>query len=183
MRTVARVRVLIAAALGAALALAHPAAGAELPKVGLAQGNGAISVGAPAPPLAGTDFRGRAIAAEAFRGRPVLVDFGSVFCLSCQETLKELARLEKVYRGTDLALVFVTDSAASPQVVENVFGRLGATYTVIRDGGSKLFTSYGVTLIPFQVVIDRQRIVRKMHNGFTPDLEAVLGLKELAGLP
>ena len=37
-------------------------------------------------------------------------------------------------------------------------------------------------LIPFQVVIDRQGIVRKIHNGFTPDLEAVLGLKELSGL-
>ena len=65
--------------------------------------------------------------------------------------------------------------------MDNVFGKLGATYTVIRDEGSKLFEGYGVKLIPFQVVIDRQGIVRKIHTGFDPDLESVLGLKELAG--
>jgi peroxiredoxin len=111
----------------------------------------------------------------------VLVDFSSLFCSSCQETIKEFVRLEKVYTSTDLALVVVTDGAASPKAMNNIFGNLGATYTVIRDEGSKLFESYGVTLIPFQVVIYRQGIVRKIHTGFTQDLEAVLGLKELAG--
>ncbi len=59
---------------------------------------------------------------------------------------------------------------------------LGATYTVIRDEGAKLFDGYGVKMIPFQVVIDRQGVVRKLHTGFDPELETVLGLKELAGL-
>lgn len=170
---------LLAAVLGHALAL--PAAGADLPKPGLAMSNGVVSVGAPAPPLAGTDLAGREITPETFKGRPVLVDFGSVFCKSCQETLREFARLEKDYRGTDLALVVVTDGAASPKVMDNVFGKLGAGYTIIRDEGERLFKGYGVTLIPFQVVIDRQGIVRKIHNGFDPDLESVLGLKEIAG--
>lgn len=78
--------------------------------------------------------------------------------------------------------VVLTAGASSTKAMNNIFSKLGATYTVIRDEGSKLFEGYGVTLIPFQVVIDRQGIVRKIHNGFNPDLETVLGLKELAGL-
>ena len=172
--------VLLAATLALILAQPFPAAGG-LPEPGLTETNGVLSVGSPAPPLVGTDIKGRAITAETFKGRPVLVDFGSLFCSSCQETIKEFVRLEKVYKSTDLALVVVTDGASSPKAMNTVFDTLGATYTIIRDEGSKLFDSYGVTLIPFQVVIDRQGIVRKIHNGFASDLEAVFGLKELAG--
>ena len=39
-----------------------------------------------------------------------------------------------------------------------------------------------MTLIPFQVVIDRQGIVRKIHNGFNADMENLFGLRELSGL-
>jgi thiol-disulfide isomerase/thioredoxin len=115
---------------------------------------GTVSVGAPAPPLVGADIKAVAITAESFKGRPVLVDFGSMFCVFCEQTMKEFARLEKVYKATDLALVMVTDSIASPKVMANTFGGLGATYTVIRDEGSKLFESYGVKIIPFQASHD-----------------------------
>jgi peroxiredoxin len=153
----------------------------DLPKPGLAETNGAVTVGKPAPPLVGTDIKGQAVTAETFKGRPVLVDFSSIFCSSCQETIKEFVRLEKAYKSTDLALVVVTDGASSIKAMNNLFGQLGATYTVIRDEGSKLFEGYGVTLIPFQVVIDRQGIVRKIHNGFNADMENVFGLRELSG--
>lgn len=173
---------LLVATLGLVLALPFAAVGAGLPRPGLAQTNGTVSVGQPAPPLVGTDVKGAVITTETFKGRPVLVDFGSLFCLSCQEVLKDFARLEKAYQGSDLALVVVTDGMASPQTMSDVFGSLGATYTVIRDEKTKLFDSYGVRMIPFQVVVDRQGIVRRIHNGFAPDLEAVLGLKELVGV-
>jgi peroxiredoxin len=167
---------------GVALLLPSLAAALNLPEPGLAESNGAVTVGKPAPPLVGTDIKGRAISVETFKGRPVLVDFSSIFCSSCQETIKEFVRLEQVYKSTDLALVVVTDGASSTKAMNNLFGQLGATYTVIRDEGSKLFEGYGVTLIPFQVVIDRQGFVRKIHNGFNADMENLFGLRELSGL-
>jgi peroxiredoxin len=166
--------------LGLILTFPFLASSADIPLSGLAETNGTVSVGTLAPPLVGTDIAGRAITAETFKGRPVLVDFSSLFCVSCQLTIKEFARLEKLYKGTDLALVVVTDSFTSPKAMTNTFGNLGATYTVIRDEGAKLFDGYGVQIIPFQVVIDRQGIVRKIHTGFDPALETILGLKELA---
>ena len=167
---------------GWVLLLPSMAFAVDLPKTGLAETNGAVTVGKPAPPLVGTDIKGRVVAAESFKGRPVLVDFSSIFCSSCQETIKEFVRLEQAYKSTDLALVVVTDGASSTKAMNNLFGQLRATYTVIRDEGSKLFEGYGVTLIPFQVVIDRQGIVRKIHNGFNADMENLFGLRELSGL-
>ena len=175
-----RVGVLCAALLGMTLTSPFSAACADIPLSGLVETNGIVAVGSPAPPLAGADMKGVAITPETFKGRPVLVDFSSLFCVSCQQTIQEFGRLEKLYQATDLAFVVVTDSSAQPKVMANVFGSLGGTYTVIRDEGAKLFDSYGVKIIPFQVVIDRQGIVRKLHAGFDPELETVLGLKEFA---
>jgi peroxiredoxin len=171
---------ILVATLGFVLALPFMAVGADLPQPGLAETNGTVSVGQSAPPVVGTDMKGVAITTETFKGRPVLVDFSSLFCISCQDTIKEFARLEKLYKGTDLVLVVITDGTSSPKVMSNIFGNLGSTYAVIRDEGSKLFDSYGVRIIPFQVLIDRQGIIRKIHTGFNPEMESVLGLKELA---
>ena len=49
------------------------------------------------------------------------------------------------------------------------------------EGLERVLTPAGVSVL-VKVVIDRQGIVRKIHNGFAPDLEAVFGLEELSGL-
>jgi peroxiredoxin len=148
---------------------------------GLLDRNQAVRVGNPAPPLSGEDIQGKKVEPGLFRGRPVLLDFGSIFCGNCQETIREFVRLQSSYRGTDLALVFVTDGSTPVETLRNYFKGQGASFTVIRDKDMKLFTDYGVSLIPFQVAIDRRGVIRKLHQGYTPQLERDLDLPALAG--
>jgi peroxiredoxin len=152
-----------------------------LPPHGLMESNGTVRVGRPAPAFAGKDLSGRTVSLESLRGRPALLDFGSIFCPNCHETIREFARLEKAYRDTDLQLVVVTDGAASVETMRNFFGNLNATYTVIRDRDQSVTKAFGVKYIPFLVAVDRDGVVRKLHFGFAPDLEETLDLRALAG--
>jgi thiol-disulfide isomerase/thioredoxin len=165
--------------LAAVPATADGATAASPPGKGLVKTNGTVTVGRAAPPITGEDLEGKPVATDAFKGRPVLLDFGSIFCPSCQETLREMKRLEDAYRGTDLALVVVVDSETPVKALRAFFGGIGAGYTVIRGPESALFRRYGVDTIPFQVLIGRNGKVRKIHVGFDPKMEAGMGLKEL----
>ncbi|HEY5997513.1 MAG TPA: TlpA disulfide reductase family protein [Candidatus Deferrimicrobiaceae bacterium] len=156
-----------------------PAFGAGRPGKGFMKSNGTVTVGRAAPPVTGEDLDGKTVAADAFKGRPVLLDFGSIFCPNCQETLREMKRLEDAYRGTDLALVVVVDGETPVRALKAFFGGIGAGYTVIRGPDSDLFRRYGVDTIPFQLLIGRNGKIRKIHAGFDPGMEAAMGLKEL----
>ncbi len=163
----------------AAPVLIGEAGAAGQPSTGFMETNGTVKVGQTAPLISGEDLDGGKVGPESFNGRPIFMDFSSIFCGSCQETIKEFKRLQDVYKGTDLALIIVVDGAAPPQTLKNYFKNLGATYTVIRDKEYKLFESYGVTMIPFQAVIGRDGKIRKIHIGFNPEMESAMGLKEL----
>jgi cytochrome oxidase Cu insertion factor (SCO1/SenC/PrrC family) len=165
-------------------ALPAPAVGATAaspPGKGFVKSNGTVAVGRAAPPISGEDLEGKPVSADGFKGRPVLLDFGSIFCPNCQETLREMKRLEDAYRDTDLALVVVVDGDTPARALKAFFGGIGAGYTVIRGPGSELFRRYGVDTIPFQVLVDRNGKVRKLHVGFDPKMETVMGLRKLVG--
>jgi peroxiredoxin len=168
----------MAMAMTVALAAA-PAGGASLPKRGFIETSGSVRVGQPVPPFTAVDLDGKPVSAATLKGRPVLLDFGSIFCGFCQETIAEFKRLEDAYRETDLALVVVVDGLAPVPTLKNYFGHLKAHYPVIRDADQSLSKLFGVETIPFQVSIDRQGIVRKMHVGFNPQLEQAMELYRL----
>lgn len=169
------------AVLALVLGRASAIPAATSPKAGLMQTNGTVRVGQPAPAFSGEDLSGRKISRESLRGRPVLLEFGTIFCPNCQETIRELVLLKEAYRKTDLELIVVTDGAASVETMRNFFRNLKATYAVIRDRDQSVTGAFGVQDIPFQVTIDRNGIIRKLHLGFTPELERVLDLPGLAG--
>jgi peroxiredoxin len=169
------------ALLGQAFPGAATAAGPGPKGTGLVESYGDLKVGQAAPPIRGEDPDGRPVTPEAFEGRPVLIDFGSIFCPSCQETIREFRRLQDVYRGTDLALVVVVDGETPPKALKNYFRQTGATHAVLRDPDNGLFRRYGIDVIPFQVAIGRDGKIRKIHAGFAADVERVMGLRELVG--
>lgn len=168
------------AVLALTLSRAATIPAANPPKTGLMQTNGTVRVGQPSPAFSGEDLSGRKISRESLRGRPVLLEFGSIFCPNCQETIREFVHLKEAYRKTDLELIVITDGAASVETMQNFFRNLKATYTVIRDRDQSVTGAFGVQAIPFQVSIDRNGIIRNLHLGYTPELEKVLDLPGLA---
>jgi peroxiredoxin len=173
-------RLIAAAALLAFTVANAVAATAGGQGTGFRETSGPIAVGQAAPPIAGEDLDGRKIEPERFRGRPVFMDFSSIFCPSCQETIREFRRLQEAYKDTDLELVVVVDGDTPPKALKSFFAQSGARYTVVRAPENLLFERFGVDSIPFQVAIDRKGIIRKIHVGFDPGMEGAMGLEALA---
>jgi peroxiredoxin len=179
-----RIRSVFAAAaiLGVIIAAGSPAAGAPSPpKTGLLETNGTVRVGQAAPPVGGLTLNGARFDSAGLRGRPFLLDFSSIFCGSCQETIRDFKRLKEAYKKSDLELIVVVDGATPAQTIRNFFEKLGVSYTVIRDADGSLTAAYGVTTIPFQVAVDRAGIIRKIHQGFDPQIERTVDLPALVG--
>jgi peroxiredoxin len=145
---------------------------------GLMEANGTIRVGQEAPPIEAVDLGGKAFSLAAIRGRPVFVDFGSVLCEACAEMVKEINRLEKKYGSTDLEIVMIVDGSMPVPATEAFFSKLKASFRVVRDAQWEVFDSYGVTVVPFKVLIDRQGRIRTIHLGFDSNLDKIMDFSE-----
>jgi len=136
--------------------------------------NASIKVGQTAPPIEMVDLDGQEFSLESFRGKPVFIDFGSVLCEACADMVLEMNRLKKKYSDADLEIMMIVDGSMPVDMTKAFFSRLQATFAVVRDADWSLFTDYGVTVVPFKVLIDRDGIIRKMHLGFDKDIEKIM---------
>jgi peroxiredoxin len=134
-----------------------------------------------APGFELVDLDGRSWTLEELRGGgPLLLDFGSVFCAQCQDALRwlETARQEYGPRGLAVAAVNV-DGPKAARAVATVTGSLGARYPVLLDPDGAVAEAYGVEVIPYLVLLDREGRVRAVHRGLDEDLAGTFGLEAI----
>lgn len=150
-------------------------------KKGLMETNGTIRVGQEAPPIAAVDLKGKDFSLDSLKGRPVFVDFGSVLCEACAKMVQEMNRLKKKFAATDLEIVMIVDGAMPVKTTEDFFKRLQPSFTIVRDAKWSYFETYGVTVVPFMVLIDRKGKIRNIHLGFDPKLDRFIDFKGAVG--
>jgi peroxiredoxin len=151
-----------------------PLISAQAGERGLMEMNASIKVGQEAPPIETVDLDGQEFSLESFRGRPVFIDFGSVLCEACADMALEINRLIKKYANTDLEIAMIVEGSMPDNMTKDFFVRLKTSFTVVRDADWSLFETYGVTVVPFKVLIDRNGIIKKMHLGFDKDIEKIM---------
>ena len=129
-----------------------------------------------APWFGGYDLvsRGR-VDAEDLRGRIVMVDFWSSWCVACRI---EAADLAQVYREYDSAGVEFVGIAVwdRPADAEEHIERYDVTYLNILDPRGTTAVSYGVRGVPEKFFLDAEgRIVRKLIGPVSAeDLRSIL---------
>jgi thiol-disulfide isomerase/thioredoxin len=122
---------------------------------------------------------------QDYLGRVVLLDFWAVYCAPCREAMPDLQRLHERYAGQDFALLSVNVDPSEPgldrpAMVREFLRRNGLTFPVLLDYGPAS-AAYGVTSIPYLVLIDRSGQVRFVHRRPTgygtlsSEIEALLG--------
>ena len=123
-----------------------------------------MTPGAPAPNFSLPDRSGRTFSLTNFRGRPLLVDFWATWCDPCRQTMPEVERLHRKYRG-ELQVVGINIEGNSQDVL-SYLDEGGYTFRVLFDSGnwdSIVATSYGVSSIPRTFLIDRKS--RVLYDG------------------
>ncbi len=121
-----------------------------------------------------TDSNGNPFTLESFRGKVILLTFSAMWCGPCRREAPELMNLYNTYkeRGLEIAQCIYQDedgNAADLSDLARWITEFGITFTVFNDPDRSTANTYGFNAIPFNVLIDRNFIIRYREAGFYPD--------------
>jgi len=124
---------------------------------------------------------------EDFSGKVVLVNFWTYSCINCIHTFNFLEELNAKYKDQDFAIVSIhTPEYTFEKIFENVdqaVKRYQITYPVGLDNDKITFQSYGIRYWPTSVIIDKNGMIRKIHEGEGAYNEIENAVRELLRLP
>jgi peroxiredoxin len=141
------------AALAAILTLALPAWA------------GAADVPAPAFTLQSTD--GKTVSLAQFKGDVVMINFWASWCGPCRQEMPLLNEIYKQYEDMGFTLLGV-NVEPNPRNANAWLKETPVSYPILYDPKSQVSQLYQVQAMPTTVIIDRQGIVRFVHNGYLP---------------
>jgi thiol-disulfide isomerase/thioredoxin len=102
------------------------------------------------------------ITLAALRGKIVLIDFWTLCCINCMQTLPEIAKLEKKYSRQLVVLGIHTpkfENERNTGSVRQAMLRYEITHPVLTDPDRNLWRSYGVQGWPSLILIDPEGFV------------------------
>lgn len=125
----------------------------------------ALNTGARAPEIGLRDLNGNNVTIASLRGNVVLVDFWASWCEPCAEEFPVLERLYNRYRGQGFTVIAVSQD----RTADNMRGFLRqhtASFPVVLDANHAVAGRYRPPRMPSSYIIDRQGVVRHVHEGF-----------------
>lgn len=137
--------------------------------LGAASYAAAPEVGKPIPAFSMTSIAGKKMTNASLKGKVVLLDFWATWCGPCKAASPTVQALHKKYAGKGLVAI------GANTFEESIDKKFAAGYAkehsynyTFTFGNDKLANSWGVTGIPFFVLIDQKGVVRWIGRGFNP---------------
>lgn len=133
---------------------------------GCATTKGAVTAGRPAPDIALPLLDGGTLGTAQLRGSVAVVDFWASWCGPCREELPALEKLRVEYepRGVRFVAVNIDDDAAAAAGAAQT---LGLTMPVLLDTQKIAAQAFQPPTMPTSYVLDREGVVRFVHEGWS----------------
>jgi thiol-disulfide isomerase/thioredoxin len=126
-----------------------------------------VQIGHPAPPFKLQDLNGKEVSLNDFKGRVVMLDFWASWCGPCRMTMPILENLQNEFKGSMVLLAI--DVQEPKDVVEDFVWKQAVHSQVLLDEKGSVFSAYGFSSLPTQVIIDKEGIIRQVQDaGFGP---------------
>lgn len=125
----------------------------------------ALRTGARAPEIGLDDLNGASITIASLRGNVVIVDFWASWCEPCAEEMPVLERLYQQYRGQGLRVVGVSQDRTAGNI-RSFLRRHRVSFPIVHDGSHQVAGRYQPGAMPTSFVIDRNGVVRSIHEGY-----------------
>ncbi len=145
------------------------------------------SIGQPAPVFKQADLAGveQNLQADLDAQKVVLLDYWSIYCVSCVQEIPSLVAIHEKLKDKGLATYGIDLDSFSPKRVQKFVDGLTfkITYPIIVDQKRDIANAYKVSMLPTTIVIGRDGKIKLFHVGYKPgdekDIEELIA-KELA---
>ncbi len=114
-----------------------------------------IAVEQNAPDFRLKDLEGRQVSLGDFRGRPVLLVFGTTWCPYCREEIPRIKELYRQNRGKRLEVLNIYINEETKKVADFA-SKQALPYPVLLDSDGKVAEQYLVRGVPTLVLVDPQ---------------------------
>ena len=126
----------------------------------------AVEVGQRAPKFSLSSVEGSGkVDLAAYRGKVVYLDFWASWCPPCRQAMPAIEKLRKEYSPDEFAVVAVNVDS-SLKKAQKVLAKTPVGYESGSDPKGQLPKRYQVKTMPTSYLLDRQGVVRYVHEGF-----------------
>ncbi len=142
---------------------------------------GKPEIGKPASPFKMAAMGGGKTGLE--KGKVTLVDFWATWCEPCKKSFPKYQELYVKYKasGLEIVAVSVDDEDTKKEIASFVKTHGDVKFPVAWDDGHKVAECYKPPGMPSAFIIDKQGVVKFMHQKYTPAEEKEIE-KEIKGL-
>jgi cytochrome c biogenesis protein CcmG, thiol:disulfide interchange protein DsbE len=134
------------------------------------------TVGSTAPDFELTTLSGETIRLEQMHGQPIVMSFGTTWCVYCRREARLLQDLHEQY--PDLAVIFI-DIEEDAKTVQQFADEFGLTFPVALDLDGSVSREYGVFRFPSLFFIDKEAVVQAHLNREIPQEQLITHLKTI----
>ncbi len=125
---------------------------------------GAVSIGASAPPYRAVTVGGDSVSVEALRGKVVLLNIWATWCPPCQQETPDVRAAFEAHRDAGL-VVLAIDIQEPVDVVRDYAELYDLEYTIGIDAYAAVMVTYQVFGLPTHYFIDRDGVIRDRYFG------------------
>lgn len=109
---------------------------------------------------------GASIPLENYRGKVLIINFWASWCDPCLEEIPALVNLYKDKKAKGLEIIGINVDSNPEKIIPRFRDRFGMTFPLYTDGDNSIIEGLGITGVPFNVIVDKKFLVRKINPGF-----------------
>ena len=121
------------------------------------------SIGTEAPNFSMTDLNGKEIELSQLRGKAILLDFWSSWCVPCRAEMPSIELLHRQFKDKGLIVLGIDEEQT--QIQAAFLSKSGFSFTSIPEPKRELSNQFGVGGIPTTILIDQKGYIRAHKQG------------------